>query len=289
LGTSETKKINDDWLIEGNGLEGLKHIDEISIVCAPDDSIDGVYKALIQHCEDPSVQGRFAILQSQPEQTPTNLLAIRPAQIDSANAAFYFPWLQILDPLTHTEMLIPPGGHVAGIYARSDSEQGVHRAPANERVRGALSVQLTINTRQQEILNPIGVNVIRSFPGKGILLWGARTLSTDPQWKYISVRRLVLFLEKSIKQGTQWAVFEPNNEQLWNRINQQISAFLLTLWRIDAFRGTTPSDAFFVKIDRSTMTQDDIDNGRLIVLIGIAPVKPAEFVIFRIGLWTDKK
>jgi len=183
--------------------------------------------------------------------------------------------------------LIPPGGYMAGIYARSDVERGVHKAPANETVRGVVDLQLPIGKGEQDVLNPRGVNCIRAFPGRGIRVWGARTLSSDPSWKYINVRRLFLYLEESIDEGTQWVVFEPNSEILWARVIQTISNFLKGAWKSGALMGLTPEEAFFVKCDRTTMTQDDINNGRLIVLIGVAPVKPAEFVIFRIAQWTN--
>jgi phage tail sheath protein FI len=162
----------------------------------------------------------------------------------------------------------------------------VHKAPANEVVRGATKLEFQITKGEQDLLNPRGVNVIRTFPGRGIRVWGARTTSTDPLWKYINIRRLFLYLEESIDKGTQWVVFEPNNEQLWARVKQTIVQFLTTVWRTGALMGTTPEEAFFVKVDRTTMTQDDIDNGRLIILIGVAPTKPAEFVIFRIAQFT---
>jgi phage tail sheath protein FI len=201
---------------------------------------------------------------------------------ESKYAALYFPWINVFDPLTNNQRLIPPGGHVAGVYARSDIERGVHKAPANEVVRGATSLQVQLTEQEQAILNPRGVNVIRSFPGRGIIVYGARTMSTDSVWKYVNVRRLFLFLEESIEEGTRWTVFEPNNERLWSRVIATIASFLTRVWRDGALMGTAPEQAFFVKCDRTTMTQDDIDNGRLIVLIGMAPVKPAEFVILRI-------
>lgn len=272
--------------IERTGLIGFEHIDEINMVCAPDESNhDGLTDLIVDHCEDPNLY-RFAILQSARDDVPSRIGGdLRPPR-DSKYAAFYYPWIKILDPRTNRDKLIPPGGHVAGIYARSDIERGVFKAPANEIVRGARSLQFPIGKGEQDILNPIGVNVIRSFTGRGIRVWGARTTSSDPLWKYINVRRLFLFLEESIDEGTQWVVFEPNNEQLWARVRQTIVAFLTTVWRTGALMGTTPDEAFFVKVDRSTMTQDDIDNGRLIVLIGVAPTKPAEFVIFRIAQFT---
>jgi phage tail sheath protein FI len=189
----------------------------------------------------------------------------------------------VIDPEAGVKRLVPPGGHVAGIYARSDTERGVHKAPANEAVRGAQDVEFCVTPGEQAILNPKGVNVIRAFPGRGILVWGARTLSSNTLWKYINVRRLFNYVEESIDEGTQWVVFEPNDEKLWKRVVQTITQFLTRVWKDGALMGTKAEEAFFVKCDRSTMTQDDIDNGRLVCLIGIAPVKPAEFVIFRIA------
>lgn len=272
---------------ERSGLLGFKQVDEIAIVCAPDQATDAnLADKIVDHCEDPDLRDRFAILQSARDDVPSTIgSTLRPPR-DSKYAAFYYPWIKILDPVTNRDKLVPPGGHVAGIFARSDVERGVHKAPANEVVRGARALQFAIGKREQDILNPIGVNVTRTFPGRGIRLWGARTTSSDPLWKYVNVRRLFLFLEESIDEGTQWVVFEPNNEQLWARVKQTITQFLTTVWRTGALMGTTPEEAFFVKADRTTMTQDDIDNGRLIVVIGVAPTKPAEFVIFRIAQFT---
>jgi phage tail sheath protein FI len=181
--------------------------------------------------------------------------------------------------------LIPPGGHVAGIYARSDTERGVHKAPANETVRGVVDLEFQITKGEHDILNPRGVNVIRAFPGRGIRVWGARTLSSNTLWKYINVRRLFIFLEGSIEEGTQWVVFEPNDPKLWARVRAGLTEFLTRVWKDGALFGNTAEEAFFVKCDETTMTQADIDNGRLICIIGVAPVKPAEFVIFRIAQW----
>lgn len=279
--------IDDETVFERSGLKGFKFVDEINIVCAPDDHLYGdLYDKIVDHCEDPELKDRFAILQSKQSDDPNSIgISLKPPR-ESKYAAFYYPWIKVLDPRSNKNKLIPPGGHIAGIYARSDTERGVHKAPANEIVKGARAVQFTINKAQQDILNPIGVNVIRTFPGRGIRVWGARTTSTDPLWKYINVRRLFLFLEESIDESTQWVVFEPNNEQLWARIKQTITAFLVTVWRTGALMGTTPEEAFFVKVDRTTMTQNDIETGKLIVIIGVAPTKPAEFVIFRFTQFT---
>ncbi|MEW6173908.1 MAG: phage tail sheath family protein [Bacillota bacterium] len=265
------------------GLTAFKEIDEISIVYAPNaGSVTGLTSALITHCEN--AKDRFAIVDA--DQGESSISSLNPrSTYDTKYAAFYYPWLKVYDPLSKAYKLVPPGGHVCGIYARSDTERGVHKAPANEVVKGAVDLEFAITKGEQDILNPRGVNCIRAFPGRGIRVWGARTLSSDPLWKYVNVRRLFLFLEESIDEGTQWVVFEPNNEKLWARVRQSISEFLTRVWKDGALMGKTPEEAFFVKCDRTTMTQDDIDNGRLICLIGVAPVKPAEFVIFRIAQW----
>jgi phage tail sheath protein FI len=262
----------------GTGLKGLAVIDDISIILAPDDGSDSeLSNKLIEHCS--SLKDRFAVLNTQVD------TANQPGNVstptDNKYAAIYFPWVNIIDPVTGDKKLIPPSGHIAGIYARTDIERGVHKAPANESIRGVVSLQVNIDKGKQEILNPKGVNVIRYFPGRGNLVWGARTISKDPLWKYINVRRLFIFIEKSVERSTQWAVFEPNNERLWSRIKATLTQFLTAVWKDGALMGTTPEEGFFVKCDRTTMTQSDIDNGKLIVIIGIAPTKPAEFVIFR--------
>jgi phage tail sheath protein FI len=272
------------------GLFALKNIDGISIVAIPGLSskeYKNIQSKLINHCE---IMGdRFAVLDSEKKADTTAIQAQRNL-FDSKYAAIYYPWISIFDPLSQQQIDMPPSGHVCGIYARSDTERGVHKAPANEVVSGALDLETMssglraiITKGQQDVLNPKGINCIRAFPGRGIRVWGARTISSDPLWHYVNVRRLFIYVEKSINDGTQWVVFEPNDEKLWARVKQTINQFLTTVWRSGALMGTTQDEAFFVKCDRSTMTQDDIDTGKLIVLIGIAPVKPAEFVIFRIA------
>lgn len=264
------------------GLEAFREVDEINIVYCPDIhwgtlNKDALRVEIVKHCE--SMKDRFAVLDcSQGESIVSN---VKPP-VDSTFAAYYYPWIKVYDPLLKDLKLVPPGGFVAGIYARSDIERGVHKAPANEIVKGALDLEFPISKEQQAILNPRGVNVIRQFPGRGIRVWGARTTTSDPEWKYINVRRLFLYVEESIEKGTQWVVFEPNNEQLWARVKQSINNFLTTVWRDGALMGSTPEQAFFVDIGYGTMTSADLDNGRLICMIGIAPAKPAEFVIFRI-------
>ena len=268
---------------ERTGLAGFAEKDDISIVCVPDENDDDtgtITGAVRTHCEQ---LNRFAVLQA-PERA--GAVADISPPVDSEYAAYYYPWLEVLDPLTNVKTLVPPGGHVAGIYARSDAQRGVHKAPANEVVRGVIGLQRPLTKAEQDLLNPRGVNCIRSFTGRGIRVWGARTTSSNGLWKYLNVRRLFLYVENSLDRGTQWSVFEPNDERLWARVRQSVTNFLTTAWRDGALQGTTPEEAFFVTCDRTTMTQDDIDNGRLIVEIGIAPVKPAEFVIFRITQWT---
>ena len=234
---------------------------------------------MITHCENNRF--RFAVLDAA--QAQGNIANIDPRSDRSTQyAAFYYPWVSISDPLTGQRMQVPPGGAVCGIYARSDNTRGVFKSPANEIVRGAMDLEYDINHDAQGILNPRGVNVIRRFPGRGIRVWGARTLSADPLWKYVSVRRLFIFLEHSIYNSTQWVVFEPNDSRLWARVQQTITLFLRTQWRNGALMGTKEEEAFQINVGRDTMTADDILNGRLIVEIGIAPVRPAEFVIFRI-------
>jgi phage tail sheath protein FI len=267
--------------VNKSGLAGLGDVDEVSILCCPDENYlppKAIAGLLTGQCE--TMKDRFAILQAPSAVTPPN-----DPSINSKYAAYYYPWLKITNPLTGVPLLIPPGGHIAGIYARSDTNVGVHKDPANEVINGIDELQLQTNDQQQSILNPKGVDVLRYFRGAGNLVWGGRTTATDPDWKYINVRRLFIFIEKSILRGTQWVVFEINDEPLWARVRRSISDFLTTLWRDGMLQGTKKEQAFFVKCDRTTMTQADIDNGRLICVIGIAAVKPAEFVIFRIGQW----
>jgi phage tail sheath protein FI len=268
---------------ERTGLAGFAETDDINIVSVPDENaIDGLTGAIVSHCEN--MADRIAVLQASQGASPGDL---PPQTAISEYAAIYYPHIEIVDPETGVRKLVPPGGHMAGVYARSDAENGVHKAPANETVRGAVDLEFPITKADQARLNPKGVNAIRSFPGRGIRVWGARTTSANPQWKYVNVRRLFLYIEESIDEGTQWAVFESNTERLWARVRQSVRNFLTTVWRDGGLAGTTPEEAFYVKADRTTMTQTDIDNGKLIVEIGVAPVKPAEFVIFRITQWTD--
>jgi hypothetical protein len=253
-----------------------------------------IQSALIDQCE--LNRFRFAVMDGPPP--PNDDLADvqnQRQQFDTKYAALYHPWLLIDDPfpLNPTQIAkfpLPPSGHVVGVYARTDEDRGVHKAPANEVVNGILGLQRILNKQEQEILNPspVNINVIRDFRvnDRGIRIWGGRVITSDTDWKYVNVRRLLIFIEKSVDIGLQWVVFEPNSDALWARVRRTIGNFLTTVWRNGALEGTKPEEAFFVKCDRTTMTQTDIDNGRLIVVVGVAPVKPAEFVIVRIGLFT---
>ncbi|MDM0011733.1 phage tail sheath subtilisin-like domain-containing protein [Variovorax sp. J22P168] len=275
-----------------DALATLSGLEDISIVAAPGSSAyaDGpaVQGALIVHAERRRAY-RIAVLDCAPNQTPGDMRIAR-GRIDSKYAALYYPWVIVSNPLARPgrediprEISLPPSGFVAGIYARNDTQRGVYKAPANEVVAGALRFETDINFAQQEVLNPIGVNCLRYLSGRGYRVWGARLASSDPEWKYVSDRRYFNYLESSIDRGTQWAVFEPNGERLWANVRQTISDYLYNEWRGGALLGSTTEEAFFVRCDRTTMTQNDLDNGRLICLIGVAIIKPAEFVIFRIG------
>ena len=235
---------------------------------------------MIDQCERRG--DRFAVVSAAAGGSDTS--QVRPPR-DTSYAAFYYPWIAVQDPASLGPVLVPPGGHVAGLIARVDVERGVHRAPANEVVRGAVDLEFPVTRTMQDALNPRGVNCIRDFrgAGRGIRLWGARTMSGDLDWKYVNVRRLLIFVERSIVRGTRWVAFEPNDAPVWGEVRRVIGDFLLGQWRNGALVGRTPDDAFFVRCDRTTMTQDDLDNGRLVCLVGVAPVRPAEFIILRIG------
>ncbi len=259
------------------GLKCFDEVDEIAIVAAPGQTSAAVQDALLSHCE--TRKDRFAILDS-PE-TITGGVDKLPKPRDSKYGAYYFPWIQVYDP-DKGNIFVPPSGHIAGVYSRTDSERGVHKAPANELVRGALGLKYNVSKGEQDLLNPKGINAIRFMNG-GIRIWGARTLSSDPSWRYINVRRLFIMVESSIERATQWVVFEPNDHRLWKRVQRTISSFLTLLWRNGALMGTSPEQAFYVKCDEETNPPEVVDAGQLVVEIGLAPVKPAEFVIFRIG------
>jgi len=273
-------------------LGEIAALEDVSIVAAPGSSAytdaQAIASALISHAEARRAY-RISVLDTPPEQLPSQVRALR-GQMDSTRAALYYPWVVVSNPNARAgrddiprEIALPPSSYVCGIYARNDVQRGVYKAPANEVVRSALRFEIDVNFGQQEVLNPIGVNCLRLLSGRGYRVWGARLISSDPEWKYVSDRRYFNYLEASIDRGTQWAVFEPNGPRLWTNITQTISDFLYNEWRGGALLGDTVEQAFFVRCDRSTMTQNDLDNGRLICLIGVAIIKPAEFVIFRIG------
>jgi len=281
------------------GLKALEDIDDISIIAAPGstylpDSNDA-YKSevaaninlLINHAQQ--MRYRIAVLDSTNDQSIQEVRAQR-AKIDSTYAAFYYPWVRVMDPITGKEADMPPSGFVTGIYARNDIERAVYKAPANEVVGGAIGFEQLLNKAQQDVLNPEGINCFRFFEGRGFRLWGARTASSDPEWKYVNLRRYFIYLEHSIDKGTQWAVFEPNGERLWANVRRTVEDFLFNEWSMGALLGDKPEKAYFVKCDRTTMTQNDLDNGRLVCQVGVAALRPAEYVIFRIGQWTaDRK
>lgn len=287
----------DNPAVKASGLCALAEIDDIAIVALPDSGdmattlmSQVATQKLITHAE--SCRYRIAVVDG-PKGSSMNEIRDFRSQFDSKYAALYYPWIKIFDPTERfsqgtppKQLLLPPSGFVAGIYARSDIDRGVHKAPANEVVRGLTKFEVNVNKPRQEVINPEGINALRFFEGRGHRVWGARTISSDPEWKYVNVRRLFIYLEHSIDKSTQWAVFEPNNRFLWDNIRRTVEDFLLVLWRDGALMGAKPEDAFFVRCDRTTMTQNDLDNGRMICLVGVAPTKPAEFVVFRVGQWT---
>lgn len=268
------------------GIHALQDIEDIRIIAAPGITDAQVQNELITQCE--RMRYRFAVLDAKDEPgTPvvTDLLAQR-NNYDSSFAAFYTPWVQIEAP-GNTLLDLPPSGYVMGVYARVDNARGVWKAPANEPLNNVVGLKSYITTGEQDLLNPAGVDCIRRFEGRGIRIWGARTLSSDPDYKYVNVRRFMIFLEASLDRGTQWVVFEPNSPETWSRVVNSVSAFLNTQWRTGALLGRKPEDAYYVRCDETTMSADDILNGRLICDIGVAIVRPAEFVIFRIEQITN--
>ncbi len=283
---------------ERTGISGLEAIDEIRLLVAPDvmagydgsdetkERVKMIQEAMVAHCE--SMKYRFAILDAPPGLNAQQAQEWRNyLNLDTSYAALYYPWIRVADLSGggSTSKLIPPSGHVAGVYNRTDAERGVHKAPANEVVRGAIDLELRLSKQEQDTLNPIGVNCIRTFPGRGIRVWGGRTLSSDGAWRYINVRRLFIMAEASLDAGLQWVVFEPNDRMLWARVRRDVTSFLRTLWLGGALFGSTPEEAFYVKCDEELNPPEIRDLGQLIIEVGMAPVKPAEFVIFRISQW----
>jgi uncharacterized protein len=271
------------------GLAGLEAVDEITMVCIPDamspltdeGARQDLQNQVIAGCEN---QGdRMAILDPPKATTSPEEMRAWRDQFDSKFATMYYPWIQVMDPLTDRPLKVPPCGHVAGLWARTDSTRGVHKAPANEVVLGANKLAFQVTPDEQGLMNRQGINCIRAFPGRGIRVWGARTISSDPEWRYVNVRRLFNYVSESIMEGTQWAVFEPNDSRLWTQLKISATNFLTRVWRDGALFGTTPDQAFYVKCDEETNPPYLVEAGQVTVEIGIAPVKPAEFVVFRIS------
>jgi len=306
--TTATDKLKDGDILQRNAVQlfngsardrkgtgALESLDNVNLICAPDlllmhkngtindEQLMGLQNALLGYCKNSLY--RFAILDSPYDRKqPEDILAWRQeeANFDSMHGALYYPWIKITDPLTGRTKEVPPSGHIAGIYSRSDNERGVHKAPANENILGPITdVTFNVNRGEQAFLNPVGINCIRSFTGRGIRVWGARTLSSDPAWRYVNVRRIFNYVEESIERSTQWMVFEPNDEILWSKVRRDISAFLKTVWRSGALFGNSPDQAYYVKCDSELNPPEIRDQGLLICEIGLAPVKPAEFVVFR--------
>ena len=281
------------------GFAGLEAVEDVTMLCVPDlmaayergtvdlDGVKAVQLAMIAHCE--LMADRLAILDAPPKLGAQQVREWRMdvAGYDSKYAALYWPWIRVLDPVKGQPELIPPSGYVAGVWARSDETRGVHKAPANEVVRGVIDLETNITRREHDQLNPVAVNCIRTFPGQGIRVWGARTLSSDPEWRYLNVRRLFNFVEKSILDGTNWVVFEPNDRFLWAAVRRTITMFLRRVWRSGALFGRTPEEAFFVKCDDENNPPENRDAGILTVDVGIAPVKPAEFIVFRVSQYNE--
>lgn len=279
---------------EGNksGLLALEDVEDVSIVAAPGSTYNGLSPGddqtnaraitglLLSHCE--RMRYRVAVLDS-PDGAIIGEVRDERARLDSKYGAYYYPWVRAFDPISENEIAFPPSGYITGIYARNDVERGVHKAPANEVIRLATGFETLVNKGQQEVLNPIGVNCLRFFEGRGFRVWGARGITSDGEWKYINLRRNFAYIGRSIEIGTQWAVFEPNAEELWANVRRSVEDFLYNEWKSSRLMGVTPEEAYFVRCDRTTMTQSNIDNGQLICLVGVALLKPAEFVIFRIG------
>ena len=267
------------------GIQSFLENDRVNIMAIPGVTIPEVVVALVSHCEN--TRSRFAVIDMPADQYKTDDLINYRGMIDSTYAAMYHPWIQVFDRGSNKSEYIPPSGAVMGVYSRTDIARGVHKAPANEPIFcSGLKVNYTKD--EQDILNPEGINLIRAIPGEGIRIWGARTASTNSAFKYVNIRRLFIYVMESIKASTNWVVFEPNDNTLWQRVSLTITSFLDGMWRTGMLSGGTPGEAYFVEIGPSTMSLDDIRNGRLICNIGIAPSRPAEFVIFRLTQHTSE-
>lgn len=291
------------------GVRGILEIDEITMLACPDlmrayeagimnlDQVHGIMGLMIDMCEGsasgdiPNPPNRMVVLDPPPDRVKPQEVAEwlqRSFNRRSMFAALYYPWIKVPNPRNGGRpILVPPCGHIMGVWGRTDETRGVYKAPANEVPRGVIGVAYETNFREQELLNPIGINCIRNFPNRGTRIWGARTL-VEPdktEWRYISVRRLISYIEKSIELGTQWAVFEPNDEDLWARVRRTVSNFLERLWREGALFGATPQQAFYVKCDEELNPPETMILGRLYIEVGVCPVRPAEFIVFRISQW----
>jgi uncharacterized protein len=300
----EVQGIRDDR----SGIQGLFEIDEITMVACPDlmkayqvglldeDQIHGIMELMVSLCENaaPNPPNRMVVLDPPPDRVKPQQIANwleRDFNRRSMFAALYYPWIKVPNPRKAGKpILVPPCGHIMGVWSRTDETRGVYKAPANETPRGVIGLAYDCNFREQELLNPKGINCIRTFPNRGIKIWGARTLiePDKTEWRYISVRRLMSYIEKSIELGTQWVVFEPNDEDLWARVRRTVSNFLERLWREGALFGASPEQAFYVKCDADLNRPDTMILGRLYVEVGVCPVRPAEFVVFRISQWTGE-
>jgi uncharacterized protein len=299
---AERSKVSTNLLVgdasERSGVNGLEVAEDATMVCFPDlwalyqagridmEGVQGVQQAMLDHATN--LGDRVAILDSPPGMNPQSIRDWRMKEVnyDSKYGTLYYPWIRVANPLGNgSGVYVPPCGHMAGIWSRNDDEHGVHKAPANEVVRGAIGLEYQTTHNEQSILNPVGINVIRNFPGRGIRVWGARTISSDPAWKYLNVRRLFNFIEKSLYIGSQWVVFEPNDMTLWERIKRDFTSFLARVYSDGALFGATASEAFYIKCDAENNPPETRDVGQLIIEVGIAPVKPAEFVIIRLTQW----
>ena len=262
------------------GIQAFVENTDVSMMAVPGITIPEVMVSLVAHCEN--LKSRFAVLDMPKDAVKVKELVEYRSMIDSTYAAMYHPWLQVFDRSTNRPGFIPPSGAVMGVYSRTDLTRGVHKAPANETV-ACTGLKVNYTKAEQDLVNPEGVNLIRALPGQGIRIWGARTASSNSSFRYVNVRRLFIFVEESIKANTNWVVFEPNDTTLWSRVSISLTSFLEGLWRAGMLVGESAGEAFFVNIGPDTMTPDDIQNGKLICEIGIAPSRPAEFVIFRVS------
>lgn len=269
----------DEGVGKKSGLHLFDEIQDISLICAPGVTDPAAQDAILTHCE--KNRFRFAVLDS-PETLDGGIDAM-PMPRDSIMGAYYFPWVQMYDMVADQNLYVPPSGGICGVYGRVDSTRGVHKAPANELFKTALGLKYNLTDAEQEMLNPKGINCIRDFPGRGIRVWGARTISSNPEWRYVNVRRLFCMVEQALQNGTNWVVFEPNTRDLWKKITRNITAFLLNIWKSGALFGSTPEEAFYVRCDDELNPPESIDAGYVTIELGLAPAKPAEFVVFRVS------